>query len=246
MGTIALILAVVALVIAAIGMVAVPGPTGPAGAKGDTGAEGLEGDTGPRGYTGPQGPAGLQGAQGLAGADGANGINCWDLNGNGMGDLPAEDLNSDGGVDVNDCTGSQGPAGTGTVVAFSATGDNRAMVGCTNFDSVAIIVPQAGIIVLTSLVKLDIEHFLGTEDRWAITFGTDAMDCFNPPEEWVGEIPGQHPTETQIELSGYVQAVSTVSAAGTYTYYLNGVMQAGQSAQDRHDYSNTVAVFYSS
>jgi hypothetical protein len=40
-----------------------------------------------------------------------DGIACWDLNGNGVGDLPAEDINVDLVVDVNDCTGLQGPIG---------------------------------------------------------------------------------------------------------------------------------------
>ena len=48
------------------------------------------------GATGPQGPAGLA---------------CWDLNGNGTGDVPAEDINGDTVVNVSDCTGLQGPQG---------------------------------------------------------------------------------------------------------------------------------------
>jgi hypothetical protein len=45
------------------------------------------------------------------------GLKCWDLNGNGRPDLPAEDTNGDGKVDINDCKGPhgdpgpQGPAG---------------------------------------------------------------------------------------------------------------------------------------
>ena len=54
-------------------------------------AGGCEGDDGDDGNPGP------------AGTDGSDGINCWDLNGNGVGDLPEEDLNGDGVVDVLDC-----------------------------------------------------------------------------------------------------------------------------------------------
>ncbi|MDH3352692.1 MAG: hypothetical protein OEM51_14190, partial [Gammaproteobacteria bacterium] len=46
---------------------------------------------------------GDDGAAGAAGAVGADGQECWDLNGNGAGDLPDEDLNDDGLVDVLDC-----------------------------------------------------------------------------------------------------------------------------------------------
>jgi len=66
------------------------GPQGPQGPKGD------KGDTGDTGATGPQGPPGLA---------------CWDLNGNGVGDVPAEDTNSDAVVNVLDCTGPQGREG---------------------------------------------------------------------------------------------------------------------------------------
>jgi hypothetical protein len=59
-----------------------------------SGCEGDDGDTG---------PAGLTGADGSDGADGGDGINCWDLNQNGLGDLPDEDTNGDGVVDTFDC-----------------------------------------------------------------------------------------------------------------------------------------------
>ncbi len=61
---------------------------------------GLSGCDGDDGATGA---AGTAGAAGLAGTDGSDGISCWDLNQNGVGDLPDEDINGDGVVDVLDC-----------------------------------------------------------------------------------------------------------------------------------------------
>jgi OmcA/MtrC family decaheme c-type cytochrome len=55
------------------------------------------------GCAGEDGSPGAPGPTGAAGADGSDGIACWDLNGNGIGDLPDEDLNGDGVVDVFDC-----------------------------------------------------------------------------------------------------------------------------------------------
>ncbi|MGB5621807.1 MAG: OmcA/MtrC family decaheme c-type cytochrome [Gammaproteobacteria bacterium] len=55
------------------------------------------------GIAGCSGDDGDRGAAGANGADGADGLACWDLNGNGIGDLPDEDTNGDGVVDVNDC-----------------------------------------------------------------------------------------------------------------------------------------------
>ena len=52
---------------------------------------------------GCEGNDGAAGAPGAAGTPGTDGQACWDLNGNGVGDLPDEDLNGDGVVDVLDC-----------------------------------------------------------------------------------------------------------------------------------------------
>lgn len=83
-----------------------PGPEGPQGPKGENGAQGPKGDKGDPGDTGPkgpQGPKGDTGDPGVAGLPGAAGISCFDLNENGVGDLPDEDINKDGIVNVNDC-----------------------------------------------------------------------------------------------------------------------------------------------
>ncbi|MEE9224190.1 MAG: hypothetical protein V3U51_05520 [Thermoplasmata archaeon] len=104
----ALVAAVIALVIALIGVVMFPGPIGPEGSEGPQGTAGQDGDDGDDGQDGDTGSQGLQGLPGADGADGLVGIACWDLNGNGTGDLPAEDINGDLVVDVNDCTGQDG------------------------------------------------------------------------------------------------------------------------------------------
>lgn len=79
------------------------GPEGPPGPKGPTGGEeGPMGEVGPPGPPGP--PSNIQGPQGPAG------INCWDANGNGIGDA-LEDINNDGEYSADDCQGSEGYAG---------------------------------------------------------------------------------------------------------------------------------------
>ena len=55
------------------------------------------------GCEGSDGAPGADGINGADGADGADGQACWDLNNNGVGDLPDEDINGDGVVDVFDC-----------------------------------------------------------------------------------------------------------------------------------------------
>lgn len=54
---------------------------------------------------------GDDGKNGEPGAPGSPGQACWDLNNNGIGDLPEEDTNGDGVVDVNDCRGDDGEDG---------------------------------------------------------------------------------------------------------------------------------------
>jgi hypothetical protein len=71
---------------------------------------GEKGDQGNQGEPGLKGDKGDQGLKGEPGTSGANGLACWDLNGNGIGDI-AEDINSDGNYDTLDCKGSQGQAG---------------------------------------------------------------------------------------------------------------------------------------
>ena len=60
---------------------------------------GLAGCDGDDGATGPAGAAGTDGSDG---SDGDPGLACWDLNENGLKDLPDEDINGDGVVDVLD------------------------------------------------------------------------------------------------------------------------------------------------
>jgi octaheme c-type cytochrome (tetrathionate reductase family) len=55
------------------------------------------------GCSADDGKDGANGTAGTDGTDGAPGINCWDLNQNGIADLPDEDTNGDGTIDVQDC-----------------------------------------------------------------------------------------------------------------------------------------------
>lgn len=130
----ALVAGVIALVIALIGIVMFPGPTGPEGPDGAQGADGQDGDDGQDGNDGSQGPPGQQGPPGSDGTDGSNGTACWDLNGNGEGDLLAEDINGDFAVDVNDCTGQDGLDGLDGIDGLYGTNGTNGANGFSCWD----------------------------------------------------------------------------------------------------------------
>lgn len=123
-----------------IGAAGVAGPLGPPGPPGYMGRPGHMGDTGAPGGPGPRGPAGKDGPRGSPGGPGgpgdqgeegapgqqgdrgpagpgAPGYACWDVNQNGICDLPYEDPYGYGDCVVQDCigpvgyTGAPGPPG---------------------------------------------------------------------------------------------------------------------------------------
>ncbi len=226
------------------------GPSGPQGAQGDPGPQGpqgIQGDPGsqgPQGDTGPQGPPGADGANG---SDGADGIACWDLNGNGVGDIPAEDVNGDMVVDVNDCTGLQGPPGPGALMAAS-NGTGNVVIGdtCTNYvgAEVTLTVPADGVIAVSALVGLRIDHMNGVTDEWWISLDLSPGSC--PPQPWTtaGVIASDIGSGSYYQTA-HLQSYFSVTA-GTYTVYVNGLLWSGFGNNDQFRWSNMVAVFYPS
>ena len=205
---------------------------------------------------GPQGPSGTDGI------DGADGINCWDLNGNGIGD-PAEDTNGDLTVDVNDCTGlqgpqgdlgptgpqgPQGPLGPGSLAAFD-TNSGSTTIGstCTPYAGaiVTITVPSNGYVGVSAQVQLRIDHVTGIRDVWVISVGAGPADCNSGVFGWTDALEDDYATDSSVERTAYAQRWYAISP-GTYDFYVTGYMMQGGSADDEFWYSNMIAVFYPS
>ncbi len=129
-------------------------------------------------------------------------------------------------------------------MASSNTTTTTQLTGCTILNQISIDATGSGFIVVTSLVKLNIEHTLLTEDRWLLNHEDATVTCPFDVYTWYDEIPDDYPTELQVQTSAFVQTVFPVASAGTYTYTLSGMMSTGESGLDQHDWSNTVAVFY--
>jgi hypothetical protein len=225
---VSLIIAVVALIMPFV-IPAPEGPEGPSGAPGDDGEDGLDGDDGNdgaqglTGAQGPQGATGAQGPQGPAGNDGTNGTACWDLNDNGIGDLPAEDINGDMVVDVNDCIG---PAGAGAIVEVDLAATDITLTGTCQHLSGAELwmnVTGAGTVLITAHVEINIVHAMGTADSWRLGLSNSKADCVTGEWRNQGSIPGtwdsgSFPVHASL-ARGY-----TVPGPGTLVIYLNGQM----------------------
>jgi len=234
----ALALGAAGIALALIGMAMFPGPVGAAGPPG------LKGD---KGDTGDQGPIGNTGSTGLTGPNGSNGTACWDLNNNDLGDIATEDLNFDGSVNVLDCKGAIGPAGPGTIMVYrtsaTATGIGSS---CTQYASmdVTIVAPQAGTIIIHAWFVEMISHTNGIRDNHWFKIGVASNDC--SVDQWLGvfTVDSGLPTDT-VWRSLTADRIVPVSA-GSYTYYLNGMMNTGQNAGDQFLYGAMSAVFYPS
>ena len=58
------------------------------------------------------------------------------------------------------------------------------------------------------------------------------------------DIPGTWPTDTTINQTLYVHNTFSVTASGTYTYYLVGQMTSGQDAGDYFWYAHMRGVYH--
>lgn len=251
-----LVVAVVAMVLAIV----IPGPQGEVGPMGPQGEEGI------------QGPQGDQGSEGPVGDDGVNGTACWDINGNGVGDVPDEDINGDMVVDVNDCTGPQGPQGNpgpqgpqgdsgpqgpegpqgppgpGTTMANASFGGYQNIgVVCMHYNGgeVMITVDGPGIVVVSATVQFDIDHAVGNQDVVLAFIGESDADCAWDEHMHMQGLDAAEPTQNFI-YTPYLHKPFAIAGAGTYTYYLNGYMAVGAASTDRFAGVSMIAVFYPS
>jgi hypothetical protein len=117
---------------------------------------------------------------------------------------------------------------------------------CTNYPGgqVTITVPGAGVVMVDADADLYLRHANGTRDFAVIFIGSTATDCVETGYRPMPvEIPLAYPTGYS-RHSVRVMRNFNVASEGTYTYYLNGQMLAGQDPDDRFWFSAMRAVFY--
>jgi len=177
---------------------------------------GPAGLTGLQGATGETGPAGTQGLTGTVGPAGPAGP-----------------------------TGLQGPPGPGTLMNTSFTSTLTTIgAACTTYHQVTLTVPSNGTVVVNAQVFVSIDHTGGARDLAHVKVSSGPASCGISPYNWPVDVPASAPTDT-VFFGAFPQAPFPVTA-GTYTFYLNGIMFVGPDANDSFYYANLLAVFYPS
>jgi hypothetical protein len=115
----------------------------------------------------------------------------------------------------------------------------------TQYDdsAVTLTVPSPGHIRVTSTVRVLISHTNGTDDELRISHSDSPTAMGSSYNTFVDVVPAHYPTMSSIQRTQSIHSIHQV-AAGTHTYYLVGLMNSGQDANDRFWYAHMNAVFY--
>ncbi len=122
----------------------------------------------------------------------------------------------------------------------------NALAACTDVPglNVTLTVPQAGTVVVQSTIMFMDTHVTGARDEVDLTTATTKATCTNS-NPWTTFM-----YVSAAEASGtywpqvFMQRALNVTAAGTYTFYVNGAAFLGAGASAVYRYRSMVAVFY--
>jgi len=187
---------------------------------GPMGPAGPQGSTGAAGSTGSTGPAGNPGAPGSAGAPGSPGIQ-----------------------------GPPGPPGPGSLMVEKTTGATTTIgTNCTPYfgGNVTITVPGAGVVLVHAQVWVKLSHTVGSLDFGTVSVAnvSGSTGCTGVFYQWPIEVLSTEASGTY-DVGAYVERPYAVTG-GNYTFYIDGIMSAGQDAFDEFWFANMDAVYYPS
>lgn len=139
----------------------------------------------------------------------ADGLSCWDLNGNGVGDLDSEDTNADGVVDVQDCRAGSAGGGQRRVLAQAVVRADGTLesgfaimsVARTALGAYTVVVDVTSVRLAGSTIAADVPVF--------ITVNAGALASGVPTAYY------QNVTLTETALTISVQIIGTVAAVQT-------------------------------
>jgi hypothetical protein len=123
--------------------------------------------------------------------------------------------------------------------------------GCSHLtgQSVTVVAPANGALVIFVTEVFFISHTAGTEDLWYVGPGTDTNDCAFAVDQqsyMIDTIPAGDATDSLIQRSGSFSSVLPVTSGNSYTIYVNINFSSGADAGDEVNRGTIVAVFYPS
>jgi hypothetical protein len=117
---------------------------------------------------------------------------------------------------------------------------------CQNYSGGAVTISTggAGVVIVNAQAWMILAHVQSVDDHLRLAIGSTPTDCGDSYSLAVWTIPAVYPAGTSY-LTLHVQRVFSVPGPGTYTYYLNGYMYSGYSANtDNFNFANMNAVYY--
>ena len=119
-------------------------------------------------------------------------------------------------------------------------------LNCTHYAGaeVTLRVPGPGSIVVQATVGVGLGHTAGTADEVRIVLATTKMECTLNNQTAFVSIPASLASDSTYYATVPLLRAFPVSVAGSFTFYVNGVMAQGAGATDRFDSASLVAVFH--
>ncbi len=110
--------------------------------------------------------------------------------------------------------------------------------------SVTLDVPGPGYIVVDSQVWYKFDHDVGTADKLYMQHSTSSTSFSEViTKRYFWEEPAGYPSEGDLDRTANVHDVFEIATAGTYDYYLVGMMTSGAGLDDQFVYSTTTAIY---
>jgi hypothetical protein len=140
-------------------------------------------------------------------------------------------------------------AGAASTFAHARSGANTYLQASTwvNYSGavVSLTTPGPGYIVVTANFNIILSQTAGVSKT--VEAGIGQTPTTGPaaggPDTWIYLSPTTFPAGNML-TDGQCTSVYNVGSAGTYTYYLNGYVNAGQNGGDNFNWANMTAVYY--
>ncbi len=141
------------------------------------------------------------------------------------------------------------PSAVPRVARNSVGGSVTIGASCTHYPGaeVTVGVPDtSGVIVVSATVGVGLNHTFGLADASRIVVAASSTDCALDNYSAWASVPTAQPSDSAYYETLPLLRTFRVTAAGTYTFYVNGIAVQGSDPGDRFDSASLVATFYPS